>query len=72
MLGRANVFCHEASGGKWVLRAVLIDLEPGRIAAVRPSPLGEFFRPGNLVSQNAGASSSWVEVHFRRAGHEFC
>jgi hypothetical protein len=28
--------------------------EPGVIGAVRASPLGELFRPGNLVNQNAG------------------
>jgi tubulin beta len=33
-LGRINVFYHEASGGKYVPRAVLFDLEPGVIRAV--------------------------------------
>jgi tubulin beta len=32
-----NVFYHEASGGKYVPRAVLFDLEPGVIDAVRAS-----------------------------------
>ena len=44
-----NVFCHEASGGMCVLRAVLFDLEPGMIGAVRASSTGCFFRPGILV-----------------------
>jgi tubulin beta len=43
------VFCHEASGGKYVPRAVLFDLEPGMIGAVRASSLGCLFRPGILV-----------------------
>ena len=30
-LGRINVFYHEVSGGKYVPRAVLFDLEPGVI-----------------------------------------
>jgi len=30
---RINVFYHEASGGKYVPRAVLFDLEPGVIVA---------------------------------------
>jgi tubulin beta len=34
-LGRIKVFYHEASGGKYVPRAVLFDLEPGVIDAVR-------------------------------------
>jgi hypothetical protein len=51
------VFYHEATGGKYVPRAVLFDLEPGVIDAVRASPLGELFRPDNLVNQNAGAGN---------------
>ena len=47
-LGRINVFYHEASGGKYVPRTVLF--EPGMIDAVRASPLGELFRPGNLLN----------------------
>jgi hypothetical protein len=37
---------------------VLFDLEPGKISAARASPLGKLFRPGNLVSQNAGAAGN--------------
>ena len=33
-LGRTKVLYHEASGGKYVPRAVLFDLEPGVIGAV--------------------------------------
>jgi tubulin beta len=39
-------------------RAVLFDLEPGVIDAVRALPLGELFRPGNLVNENAGAGTT--------------
>jgi hypothetical protein len=38
-LGRIIVFYHEASGGKYVPRAVLFDLEPGVIGAVTLSRL---------------------------------
>ena len=38
--GRINVFYREASGGKYVPRAVFFDLEPGVIGAMRASPLG--------------------------------
>ena len=46
--GRINVFYHKASGGKYVPRTVFF--EPGMIDAARASPLGELFRPGNLVN----------------------
>jgi tubulin beta len=39
-LGRISMFYHEASGGKYVPRTALFDLEPGVIDAVRASPLG--------------------------------
>ena len=63
-LDRINVFYHEATGGKYVPRAVLFDLEPGVIDAVRASPLGELFRPDNLVNQNAGAGNNWAKGHY--------
>jgi tubulin beta len=47
-LGRINVFYHEASGCMYVPRTVFF--EPGMIDAVRASPLGELFLPGNLVN----------------------
>jgi tubulin beta len=53
------VFYHEASGGKYLPRTVLF--EPGMIGDVRASPLGELFRPGNLVNENAGAGNNWAK-----------
>jgi tubulin beta len=55
-----------------VLCAVLFDLEPGVIDAVRASPLGELFRPGNLVNRNAGAGINWAKAYYTKAGHELC
>jgi len=43
---------HEASGGKYVPRAVLFDLEPDVIDALRASSLGCLFRPGKLVGKS--------------------
>jgi tubulin beta len=51
--------------------AVLSDLKPGVIDAVRMSLLGELFRPENLVNQNVGAGSNWAKAHYKKAGHEF-
>ena len=51
-LGIINVFYHEASGGKYLPRAVLFDLELGVIDAVRATSLGCLIRPGiNLVGK---------------------
>jgi hypothetical protein len=64
-LGRINVLYHGASGGKCVPRAVFFDLEPGVIDAVRASPLGKLFRPGNLVyltrrQTGPKVTTSWI------------
>ena len=37
------------TGGKYVPRAVLIDLEPGTMDSVRSGPFGQIFRPDNFV-----------------------
>jgi tubulin beta len=50
---------------------MLFYLEPGVIDAARASPLGELFRPGNLVNQNACAGSNWAKGHYTKGGHEF-
>ena len=71
-LGRINVLYHEALDGKYVPRAVLFDLEPGVIDAVRASPLGESFRQEKLVNQNAGAGKNWAKAFYKKAGREFC
>uniref|UniRef100_A0A8C6T194 Tubulin/FtsZ GTPase domain-containing protein n=1 Tax=Neogobius melanostomus TaxID=47308 RepID=A0A8C6T194_9GOBI len=53
-LERVNVYFNEAHGGKYVPRALLVDLEPGTMDSVRGSPIGALFRPDNFihVSQN--------------------
>jgi len=42
-------------GGKYVPRAVLIDLEPGTMDSVRSGPFGQLFRPDNYVFGQNGA-----------------
>jgi tubulin beta len=68
-LGRISVLYHEASGGKYVPRAVFFDLEPGVIDAVRASPLVEIFRPGNLVNHKRG--ENWAKDYFSWVEHQF-
>ena len=48
-LQRINVYFHEAQGGRYVPRAVLTDLEPGTMDAIRAGPFGGVFRPDNFV-----------------------
>uniref|UniRef100_A0A3P8VNX6 Tubulin beta-2A chain-like n=1 Tax=Cynoglossus semilaevis TaxID=244447 RepID=A0A3P8VNX6_CYNSE len=48
-LERINVYYNEASGSKYVPRAILVDLEPGTMDSVRSGPFGQLFRPDNFV-----------------------
>lgn len=41
--------CFTMTGGKYVPRAVLVDLEPGTMDSVRSGPFGQVFRPDNFV-----------------------
>uniref|UniRef100_A0A671YTZ0 Tubulin/FtsZ GTPase domain-containing protein n=1 Tax=Sparus aurata TaxID=8175 RepID=A0A671YTZ0_SPAAU len=61
-LDRINVYYNEASGGKYVPRAVLVDLEPGTMDSVRSGPFGQVFRPDNFVFDRClRHSSPWPQ-----------
>nr|NP_651606.2 beta-Tubulin at 97EF, isoform C [Drosophila melanogaster]AAF56770.3 beta-Tubulin at 97EF, isoform C [Drosophila melanogaster] len=61
---RIDVYYNEASSGKYVPRAVLIDLEPGTMDSVRQSPVGQLFRPDNFVYGQSGAGNNWAKGHY--------
>lgn len=48
-LERINVYYTEASTGKYVPRAVLVDLEPGTMDSIRSGPFGQIFKPDNFI-----------------------
>jgi hypothetical protein len=52
------------SGGKYVPRAVLVDLEPGTMDSVRSGPFGQLFRPDNFVFGQSGAGNNWAKGHY--------
>ncbi|TDG49242.1 hypothetical protein AWZ03_004331 [Drosophila navojoa] len=61
---RIDVYYNEASSGKYVPRAVLIDLEPGTMDSVRQSTMGQLFRPDNFVFGQSGAGNNWAKGHY--------
>ncbi|KAG1355048.1 putative Tubulin beta-1 chain [Cocos nucifera] len=63
-LERVNVYYNEASGGRYVPRAVLMDLEPGTMDALRTGPYGKIFRPDNFVFGQSGAGNNWAKGHY--------
>ena len=45
--------------GKYVPRAILFDLEPGTMDAIRAGPYGKNFRPDNFVFGKVTSSKSY-------------
>jgi len=63
-LDKIGVYFTEATGGRYVPRAILMDLEPGTMDACRTSPYGKIFRPGNFVFGQSGAGNNWAKGHY--------
>ncbi|CAF4943440.1 tubulin beta chain-like [Pieris napi] len=64
-LERIQVYYNEAdNGSRYVPRAVLVDLEPGTMDAIRSSGYGALFRPDNFVFGQSGAGNNWAKGHY--------
>ncbi|KAH7186114.1 beta-tubulin [Fusarium flagelliforme] len=61
---RLDVYFNETSSNKYVPRAVLVDLEPGTMDAVRSGPLSQLFRPDNFVFGKSGAGNNWAKGYY--------
>jgi len=46
-LERINVYYNEATGGRFVPRTILVDLEPATMNSVRGGPFGQLYRVSN-------------------------
>ena len=53
-----------SNAGRYVPRAVLMDLEPGTMDSVRSGPFGQIFRPDNFVFGQTGAGNNWAKGHY--------
>jgi len=62
-LKRIGVYFHDV-GDRYVPRAVLTDLEPGTMDAIRAGPYGQLFRPDNFVFGQSGAGNNWAKGHY--------
>ncbi|XP_044271330.1 tubulin beta chain-like [Tribolium madens] len=63
-LERINVYFNEATGGRYVPRAVLVDLEAGTMDTVRSGPFGRLFAPDNFIFGREGAGNNWAKGHY--------
>ncbi|KAI5923792.1 tubulin beta-1 chain [Camillea tinctor] len=63
---RIGVYFNEAPGQKYVPRAILVDLEPGTMDAIRGggSRMRHAFRPDNFVFGQSGAGNNWATGHY--------
>ena len=61
---RLNVYYNEAQGGKYVPRAILVDLEPGTMDTIKGGPLKDLFRPDNFIHAQSGAGNNWAKGHY--------
>ncbi len=63
-LERINVYYNETSVGKYVPRAVLVDLDPTGVDNIRAGPCGSLFRPDNFVIGTNSAGNNWAIGHY--------
>ena len=63
-LDRVDVYYNEISKGRYIPRAVLVDLEPGVVDTIRSGRYGQFFRPDNCVHAQSGAGNNWAKGHY--------
>ncbi|KAL3290029.1 hypothetical protein HHI36_023401 [Cryptolaemus montrouzieri] len=68
---RLAVYYNESSYGNYVPRGVLVDLEPGTMAAARSGPYGRLFKPDNFIFGFSGAGNNWAKGHYTD-GAEIC
>ncbi|KAF7131364.1 hypothetical protein CNMCM5793_004535 [Aspergillus hiratsukae] len=63
-LERMNVYFNEVNASTYVPRAVLVDLEPGTMDAIKSGPYGNLFRPDNFVFGQSSAGNNWAKGHY--------
>jgi tubulin beta len=61
---RINVYFNEAGGGRYVPRAIMLDLEPGTMEAIKTGSHGKLFKPSNFVFAQSGAGNNWAKGHY--------
>ena len=73
-LERISVYYNEIGANKYVPHAILVDLEPGTMDAIRSGAFGGLFHPDNFVFGQSGAGNNWAKgrksrtLFFREAG----
>ena len=58
---RLPVFFTESATGRYVPRAILFDLEPGSLNAVRTEEWGSLYHPESFIFGRDGAGNNWAK-----------
>lgn len=59
-----STFFSETGSGKYVPRAVFVDLEPGVIDEIRTGPYKQLFHPEQLISGKEDAANNYARGHY--------
>ena len=59
-----DVYFSESQSGRYVPRALLMDLEPSVVDSIRGCPMGGLFKPDSMVTGEAGAGNNWAKGHY--------
>jgi len=60
---KIGVYYHNLNG-RYVPRAVLVDLEPGTTEVIKASPYGSIFKADNFAFGQNGAGNNWAKGHY--------
>ena len=58
------------NGSRYIPRAVLVDLEPGTMDAIRATPNGALFKPDNYCFGQSGAGNNWAKGHYTEGNYK--
>ncbi|CAL9133162.1 unnamed protein product [Musa acuminata var. zebrina] len=59
-----NVYNNTSRGGRYIPRAVVMDLKPSTIDTVRSGLFGQIFRLDSFVFRQSGTRNNWAKGHF--------
>ncbi|KAH3763122.1 Tubulin alpha-4 chain [Pelomyxa schiedti] len=62
--GDVDTFFNEVSSGKYVPRALMLDLEPTVVDQVRTGPYRQLFHPNQLTSSKEDAAGNYARGHY--------
>ncbi|KAF8565404.1 hypothetical protein P879_08390 [Paragonimus westermani] len=61
---RIHVYFTETAAGRFVLRCVMADVEPGCLDNIRSGPCECLFCPDNFVFGSGGAGNNWAKGYY--------